>query len=124
MGAARRETTRLARTLPRTSLCIVLMAMPCAAHADAGVPMLALIWPASWILFIPIVAIEAWIAREVVGLTVKRCILASTAANAVSTLVPRWTSEIRPTADGSKPANGQDPRPVRFYPTDSSFCNA
>jgi hypothetical protein len=87
MGAAHREATRLARTLPRTSLCIVLMATPYAARADAGVPMLALVWPASWMLFIPIVAIEAWIARKVVGLTVKRCILASTAANAVSTLV-------------------------------------
>ena len=38
--------------------------------------------------------------------------------------VPRWTGEIRPTADGSKPANGRDPRPVRFYPAASSFCNA
>ena len=37
--------------------------------------------------FLRFVAIEAWIARKVVGLTVKRCILASTAANAVSTLV-------------------------------------
>jgi hypothetical protein len=37
---------------------------------------------------------------------------------------PRWTGEIRPTVDGSKPANGRDPRPVRFYPAASSFCNA
>jgi DNA replication protein DnaC len=36
---------------------------------------------------------------------------------------PRWTGEIRPTADGSKPANDRDPRPVRFYPAASSFCN-
>jgi hypothetical protein len=49
--------------------------------------MLALIWPASWALFIPIVAIEAWIARRIVGLTVKQCVLASAVANAVSTLV-------------------------------------
>jgi hypothetical protein len=49
--------------------------------------MLALIWPASWILFIPIVAIEAWIAWRLVGLTVRRSVLASAAANAVSTLV-------------------------------------
>jgi hypothetical protein len=60
---------------------------PCSARADVGVPMLALIWPASWVLFIPIVAIEAWIARKIVGLTVKRSILAATVANAVSTLV-------------------------------------
>jgi hypothetical protein len=69
------------------SLWVVLVSIPSLARADAGVPMLALIWPASWILFIPIVAIEAWIARKIVGLTVKRSILASTVANAVSTLV-------------------------------------
>jgi hypothetical protein len=63
------------------------VAFPCSAHADAGVPMLALIWPASWVLFIPIVAVEAWLARKIVGLTVKRSVLASTVANAVSTLV-------------------------------------
>jgi len=36
---------------------------------------------------------------------------------------PRRTGEIRPTMDGSRPANSQDPRPVRFYPAASSFCN-
>jgi type I restriction enzyme M protein len=36
---------------------------------------------------------------------------------------PRRTGEIRPTADGSKPANGRDPRPVRFYPAAASACN-
>lgn len=40
-----------------------------------------------------------------------------------STPSPRWTGEIRPTADGSKPANGQDPGPVRFYPAVASACN-
>lgn len=49
--------------------------------------MLALVWPASWILFIPVVAIEAWIARQIVGMSVKRSVLASAIANAVSTLV-------------------------------------
>jgi hypothetical protein len=61
--------------------------MPCVARADAGVPMLALIWPASWVLFIPVVAIEAWLARKIVGLSVKQSVLASAVANAVSTLV-------------------------------------
>lgn len=88
MVAEHRRASRLARTLPdTTSLFVVLAIIPCAARADAGVPMLALIWPASWILFIPIVAIEAWVARRIVGLTVKRSVLASAVANAVSTLV-------------------------------------
>lgn len=36
---------------------------------------------------------------------------------------PRRTGEIRPTMDGSKPANGQDPRQVGFYPAAASGCN-
>jgi hypothetical protein len=41
------------------------------------------------VLFIPVVAIEAWIARKIVRLSVKRSVLvlASAGANAVSTLV-------------------------------------
>jgi len=42
---------------------------------------------------------------------------------AAHVLGPRRTGEIRPTADGSKPANGRDPRPVRFYPAVASECN-
>jgi hypothetical protein len=64
-----------------------IVAIPCSAHADAGVPMLALVWPASWILFIPVVAIEAWLAHRIAGLSVKRSVLATAVANGVSTLV-------------------------------------
>jgi hypothetical protein len=88
MAAGHQVTTRFARSLAgAASLFAVLTAIPCSARADAGVPMLVLIWPASWILFIPVVALEAWIARKIVGLTVKRSVLASACANAVSTLV-------------------------------------
>jgi len=69
------------------ALSIVALVSPCAASADAGVPMLALVWPASWVLFVPVVALEAWFARKIPGMPFKRCALASAAANAVSTLV-------------------------------------
>jgi hypothetical protein len=35
---------------------------------------------------------------------------------------PRRTGEIRPTVDESKPANGRDSRPVRFYSGGRSSC--
>jgi transposase InsO family protein len=38
-------------------------------------------------------------------------------------LNPRWTGQIRPTADGARPANSQDPGPVRFCPAAASACN-
>ncbi len=66
---------------------IVLLFSPTIAHADAGVPMLALIWPASWALFVPIVAIEAWVARRIVNLDWKTCIKTVGIANALSTLI-------------------------------------
>ncbi len=65
----------------------VLLFSPTIAHADAGVPMLALIWPASWALFIPIVAIEAWVAHRIVNLDWKTCIKTVGVANALSTLI-------------------------------------
>lgn len=87
MAGQHQATRRFATSFGEAaSLFVVLTAIPSSARADAGVPMLALIWPAAWILFLPIVA-EAWMARRIVGLTVKRSLLASAGANAVSTLV-------------------------------------
>lgn len=49
--------------------------------------MLALLWPASWVLFIPIVIIEAWVARRIVELDWETSIAKVGIANAVSTLI-------------------------------------
>ena len=47
-------------------LILILILLPTVAQADAGLPMLALLWPAFWVLFIPIVIIEAWVARRII----------------------------------------------------------
>lgn len=62
------------------------MGLPTVAEANAGVPMLALIWPASWILFMPIVLVEGAVARRVFGVAWPRAIRLAAGANAVSTL--------------------------------------
>ncbi len=49
--------------------------------------MLALLWPVSWVLFIPIVIIEAWVARRIVELDWKTSLKKTALANAVSTLI-------------------------------------
>jgi hypothetical protein len=49
--------------------------------------MLAIIWPASWILIIPIILVEALIARKIIGNPLKQSLIASTAANAFSTFI-------------------------------------
>lgn len=66
---------------------ILFFLFPTIAQADAGVPMLALLWPASWVLFIPIVIIEAWVARRIVELDWETSIAKVGIANAVSTLI-------------------------------------
>ncbi len=67
-----------------TWLCILA---PTMAQADAGVPMLALLWPASWMAFIPVVIIEAWIAKRILGLMWKPALFRTGLANAASTLI-------------------------------------
>ena len=57
------------------------------ASANAGVPMLFLMWPVSWLLFVPIIIVEGAVLRNVLDLTRRRSVLVSTAANAVSTLI-------------------------------------
>jgi hypothetical protein len=49
--------------------------------------MLAVIWPASWILFVPIVIVEAAFIRRLFTVSWKRSLAVSSAANALSTLV-------------------------------------
>lgn len=55
--------------------------------ADAGVPMLMLVFPAAFFLLVPIVAIETWVARRVSPVSAERRFLGVLLANAVSTIV-------------------------------------
>jgi hypothetical protein len=55
--------------------------------ADAGVPMLAAVWPVAWLAFIPVVLIESFVALKSLGLAFRRSLAVNAAANAVSTLV-------------------------------------
>ncbi len=73
-----------ARSLAVSLAAGLLLASP--ARADAGVPMLVLIWPAFWLLLAPIVLVEASVASRQLGLPRKSALAASLAANAVSTL--------------------------------------
>jgi hypothetical protein len=66
------------------TVCVLI---PGRAWADMGVPMLAIVWPLSWLAFIPIVAIEAAVARKGLSLPWKRSIVSSLLANVASTLV-------------------------------------
>lgn len=60
---------------------------PQTASADAGLPMIVLIWPASWLAFVPIVVVEAAVARRMLRFSWRDAGLLSLVANAWSTIV-------------------------------------
>jgi len=57
------------------------------AHADVGVPMLAVMWPAAWLLLLVIVPVEGYFARRILSLDWRAALGLSLRANLVSTLV-------------------------------------
>jgi hypothetical protein len=65
----------------------LLLAATAPAHADMGVPMLAVVWPLSWLLLIPVIAIEAVVAYRLLGNDWRKSFKISAIANLVSTLV-------------------------------------
>jgi len=68
-------------------LCaITLLLAPRQAHADMGLPMLAVVWPGSWILFIPITILEAAVAKKVFSINWKQSLKVSAIANVTSSV--------------------------------------
>jgi hypothetical protein len=60
---------------------------PCFAHANTGVPMLALAWPAQWLALIPIVLLECELLRRPLQLPLRQVLWPVTKANLISTIV-------------------------------------
>ena len=68
-----------------TLTLILALALP--AHADAGVPMLFVTWPAMLLALIPIVLIEAWILKPRLRLGTRKSLWLASLANLASTIV-------------------------------------
>lgn len=66
------------------ALCISLSP---SALADAGVPMLIIVWPASWMLLFAIIPVESFVAHRLLHIGWKKSFLAVTVANLASTLL-------------------------------------
>lgn len=75
------------RRLPRSVLFLSLLMVPAIAHANMGVPMLALAWPAQWLALIPIVLVECEIVRRRLSLPFRRVLWPISKANLLSTLL-------------------------------------
>lgn len=75
------------RTLPRSLLLVLTAGLAFPAHADVGVPMLALMWPPAWLLLLVIVPVEGLFARRILSLDWRAALGLSLRANLASTLV-------------------------------------
>lgn len=76
----------MARVVNLAIAAIALIA-PDIASANAGIPMLALAWPAQWLAFIPIVLVECELIRRPLQLPFHSVIWPVIRANFISTLV-------------------------------------
>ncbi len=74
------------RTLCRV-LLLVLAGLALPAPADAGVPMLAVMWPPAWLLLLLIIPVEGYFARRILLLDWRSALRLSLRANLASTLI-------------------------------------
>lgn len=65
----------------------VLLAFPTVALANAGLPMLAIVWPMSVPAFIPVVAVESWVVRRALNVSWRVAVTQMVKGNLFSTLV-------------------------------------
>jgi hypothetical protein len=56
-------------------------------YADAGIPMIMLTYPAMLILLIPVILVEAYVCRNLLGLTKWEALKSSALANGISTIL-------------------------------------
>ena len=82
--AQRRTLAKAARVV---TWCAVILAISAPAHADAGLPMLAVFWPMSWLALFLIIPLEAAIGMYFTGFDGKLAAKISAQANLISTLL-------------------------------------
>lgn len=84
MDQSEPRSTRRKSSWTAVSMVAGMLAWTTPANADAGVPVLAVVWPWFWLLMIPIVLVEARIAERECALGRKRAFIAALSANLVT----------------------------------------
>lgn len=67
------------------ALCLVFV--PIAAHADIGVPLVALFLPPMWLSLIPVILVEAFLLGRLLSLRTASTFLPATVSNIVTTIL-------------------------------------
>jgi hypothetical protein len=68
------------------SAALLISAVP-GARADMGIPMLAVMWPASWLLLVPVIFVEGWAATRILSVRFREGLRLATTANLFSTIL-------------------------------------
>jgi len=77
-------------TSPRARSAVVLLgslAFAPIAHADIGVPMVALFLPPMWLSLAPVILLEAWILKRLLSVDARAALTASAIGNIATTIV-------------------------------------
>ena len=64
----------------------LLVAMPGPASANVGIPMIGYAWPAAWLLLVPVILLEALVARRVLRTGWQAALKIAGLSNFISTL--------------------------------------
>lgn len=75
------------RQATHVALLVVALLAPAPAMANIGVPMVAVFLPPLWLSLIPVIAIEAWVVKRLLGLSPKKSVIGVGLGNVLSTLV-------------------------------------
>jgi len=68
-------------------MALMLCIVNGAAMANMGIPMIAVVWPFSWLAFVPIVLVEWWLACRMLKIPARRGLVVATVGNLFSTLL-------------------------------------
>jgi hypothetical protein len=103
-------------------LCLTLW--PVSARADIGIPVVAVFWPATWVLFIPVVLVEALVARQMLGLSYGEGFKLSLKANAWSTFLGVPLASVLTCVLGLILGSGRNPLGLSRWLSDLFFGSA
>ena len=75
------------RTTVVGPLSVAMLMASAPAHANIGVPMIAVFLPALWLSLVPVIFVEAWVIARWLPLTPRRAVSGAAIGNVLSTLI-------------------------------------
>jgi hypothetical protein len=68
-------------------IALLTGAYPVAVLANAGLPMLGIVWPVAWLMLIPVIFIEAVVCAKQLNISIYKSVRATAVGNIASTMI-------------------------------------